>query len=592
MDRTGWIGGSWTSIPAAATFAFCAACTVQTLSSGDGGGRADASAGEGGAGGDLDAGGDASTVDRGDGMTVPACPTGQAFCNGTCIGTTQDDKNCGSCGHTCSGATHCGGGTCKASPIQHVVLVVQENHTFESYFGLYCQAAAGSHPTCTAGPNCCEGAPATDPSGATPQLLDDDTGNAASNFYTDRNHDQACELQEIDNGNMDKFVTGATEAACGGKACSNDYNWALADGSSASGPVYHYWTLASANAIADRYFQPIAGGTASNNMYFASARFRFVDNGEIPTFAAGETSSSPPGLCTDSLDPLSCLAAPQALYQDGNIASLLLDAGKTFAVYADGYAAASAAAPSCPSKTAATECPWSDCVVHPVACNGCIFDPSDIPFLFFGDFNTSTSKHFGNIKDYGSLAQDIAAQQLPSFSFVKARLFHNEHPNMSTISAGVAFVTSTIQMIQQSPYANSTLILLTWDEGGGFFDHVTPPTAWATTVDHDDSGGSVVTVQAPRKWSISFHLLFRPFHSIADGRLRRRGGGLARRANRGAGGGGRAEGRADLRARSRRRSEGRADRPARGPGGNVDRAGGGAHEAGGRADGAARPQLA
>ena len=47
--------------------------------------------------------------------------------------------------------------------MKHVVIIVQENHTFDTHFGHYCTAAAGSNPTCTDGPACCEAIPATDP---------------------------------------------------------------------------------------------------------------------------------------------------------------------------------------------------------------------------------------------------------------------------------------------------------------------------------------------------------------------------------------------------------------------------------------------
>jgi phospholipase C len=70
---------------------------------------------------------------------------------------------------------------------------------------------------------------------------------------------------------------------------------------------------------------------------------------------------------------------------------------------------------------------------------------------------------------------------------VKAREYHNEHPNVSTISDGISFVTSTLSMIATSSYADSTLVLLTWDEGGGFFDHVSPP----PSIDTDDNGVAV-----------------------------------------------------------------------------------------------------
>ena len=75
---------------------------------------------------------------------------------------------------------------------------------------------------------------------------------------------------------------------------------------------------------------------------------------------------------------------------------------------------------------------------------------------------------------------------------MKARLFHNEHPNVSTIADGIAFVKSTVDMILSSPvYKDNTLILLTWDEGGGFFDHVRPPASPPINVDVDDHGNAV-----------------------------------------------------------------------------------------------------
>ena len=85
--------------------------------------------------------------------------------------------------------------------------------------------------------------------------------------------------------------------------------------------------------------------------------------------------------------------------------------------------------------------------------------------------------------DYGQLKTDVASNTLPSFAYVKARGFHNEHPNVSTITDGVAFVNGAIATIENSSYASSTLVLLTWDEGGGFFDHVAPP----PSIDTDDA---------------------------------------------------------------------------------------------------------
>ncbi len=381
----------------------------------------------------------------------------------TCV---SDDSNCGACGHVCTGAQHCSAGACVDSKIEHVVLVVEENHTFDSYFGRYCKADAGSNPSCTNGAACCERAPDTEPHGASPIVLDD-----SSNFATDRDHAQACELQEIDDGKMDGYVTGSTGAdQCYGvgPSCSSTNNFALADATTV-GP---YWALADGNALADRYFQPIAGGSSSNDMYFAVAHEQFVDNGDMP-----DTIGCLLACTTDSV----CLASQKVKFTGRTtIADVLLAAGKTFGVYADGYAEAVAAGyGSCPGIAA--DCQYS-VVTHPVAYEACRFDASDIPFQYYAQLADGP-----NMKDFSAFTKDVAANALPSFSYVKALTTHNEHPNVSNITDGVTFVSGVIQTIAQSPLASSTLVLVTWDEGGGFFDHVAPP----PSVDTDDKAKPV-----------------------------------------------------------------------------------------------------
>src|SRR5579884_52424 len=104
------------------------------------------------------------------------------------------------------------------SNIRHVVVIEQENHTFDNYFGSYCTAPAGSNPSCTAGPSCCEAAPAREPSGVPPGDLTD----AANGSYSP-DHSQACEQAEIHGGAMDRFVAGAP--------CSDPRNFAVAPAS-------------------------------------------------------------------------------------------------------------------------------------------------------------------------------------------------------------------------------------------------------------------------------------------------------------------------------------------------------------------------
>ena len=409
---------------------------------------------------------DGSSSDDAEVPDVVTCPTGQALCGGSCIDVTENDSDCGGCGQACTGAQHCAASVCRDSAIEHVVLIVEENHTFDTYFGRYCQAPAGSNPTCTAGPSCCERAPDTEPHGASPIVIDD-----ASNFATDRDHQQACEVLQIDGGKMDNYVTGASGAdKClgTGPSCSSTNNFALAG----AGTVGTYWSMADNGALADRYFQPIAGGTSSNNMYLAIAHYQFTDNRAMPD-AIG-------CLLNCSVDAV-CLSSTKTKYQGRTtIADLILNAGKAFTVYADGYAqAVSAGYGNCPNI--ASNCQYSE-FTHPVAYQACRYDASDIPFAYYAQFADGP-----HVVDYSQLAEDVANNKLPNFAYVKALTTHNEHPNVSNITDGVAFVQGVIQTITQSSYASSTLILLTWDEGGGFYDHVAPP----ASIDTDDTGAPV-----------------------------------------------------------------------------------------------------
>jgi phospholipase C len=319
--------------------------------------------------------------------------------------------------------------------IAHVVLIVQENHTFDAYFGRYCTAPAGSNPTCTAGPSCCEAAPDKEPSGASPTTLDD-----AENAGFDPNHAQSCELGEIDDGKMDHFVTGTS--------CSSAQNFALAPAAVAQ----PYWDLATQNALADRWFQPIAGQSSSNDMYFAGAKYVFTDNAYQPA-SNGHGCEVPP--------------TPTIEYAgQTTIADLLLANGHSFAAYAEGYAAMVAAL-LCPS-------PPSDCTMTPIALPTppCVYQPDDIPFEYYKQFEDDSA----TMKDLADLATDIQAGKLPSLSYVKRVQYKNEHPGYGTkISMGIAAVQEVVDQIESSPYASDTLVLLTWDEGGGFFDHVAPP---------------------------------------------------------------------------------------------------------------------
>ena len=394
----------------------------------------------------------------------------------------SSDQSCGSGRVACEAGQHCVAGLCVATKIQHVVLIVQENHTFDSIFGAYCEKPAGSNPSCTKGRSCCEAAPLTDARGTPPLVLDD----AQNLGGGDPNHFTPCELQQIDNGAMDNFTAGSSVGAtvCT-SACSRRENFVVADSETAR----DYWAYADNNALADRYFQPIVGGSSSNNMYFAVAHVQFIDNAVVPR-ATGLGCQDPTGLCIDG--------TITSYSGRTTIVELLAQVGRTFAVYGDGYAEAVAAgSDGCASPP--DYCPYNH--LHPIARQSCLYDPADIPFQYYSQLADFPQY----MRDYDDLARDVANQRLPGFSFVKGRTYRNDHPVFSRLSGGAQFVRQTVETVLQSAYGDDTLVLVTWDEGGGFYDHVPP----ASSVDTDEQG-----VPVPRGTRVPL---------IAIGRFARKG---------------------------------------------------------------------
>jgi phospholipase C len=81
----------------------------------------------------------------------------------------------------------------------------------------------------------------------------------------------------------------------------------------------------------------------------------------------------------------------------------------------------------------------------------------------------------GNIQTLDHFFADVQAGTLPAVSWVVPNGEVSEHPP-ALVSAGQAYVTGLINAIMQSPLWSSTAIFLSWDDWGGFYDHVTPPT--------------------------------------------------------------------------------------------------------------------
>jgi len=349
------------------------------------------------------------------------------------------------------------------SDIKHIVIIEMENKSFDSYFGTWC--TGGHNPTCnTAGwPGfsanaCCERAPSsyTSEGGTvfTPYPLTN-----CENQLADRDHSYACEVKEMNGGAMNRFFEpGPDFGVCTTDpdndvprtfACQSDRSFEYSHGED---DIIEYYELADAFALADHYFQPTAGASASNDVFLAGAHFYFRDN-------ACSTDGDVKPLCIFD----QTTSAPM------DVGALLWTAGVPYTVYA--------------GRLHET--------THP-------FEKKDNGFAYFRDPHTRDPRlpDHSFLRDVDELQWDLDAGTLPPVSLVKPDNHDSEHPG-GTLTDGVNFSTEVLNRILGSQFASRTLIILTYDESGGFYDHMTPPPAWPTTVDsqpNPDHLGAVLPV--------------------------------------------------------------------------------------------------
>ncbi len=97
------------------------------------------------------------------------------------------------------------------------------------------------------------------------------------------------------------------------------------------------------------------------------------------------------------------------------------------------------------------------------------------PFAYFTNFADGTKAKAEHLLDEKLFITAAKAGTLPSVSFVKPLGINNEHPGYSDVALGEDHAVQLINDVLTGPDAKSTLIIVTYDENGGFWDHVAPP---------------------------------------------------------------------------------------------------------------------
>jgi acid phosphatase len=107
------------------------------------------------------------------------------------------------------------------------------------------------------------------------------------------------------------------------------------------------------------------------------------------------------------------------------------------------------------------------------------FQPHHQPFNYFERFDPATHAEHraAHLKDYSELLADLAAGRLPAVVFYKPQGNLNQHAGYASIAEGDQHIAGLVAKLRASPQWNRMVIVITYDEFGGAWDHVAPPQA-------------------------------------------------------------------------------------------------------------------
>jgi phospholipase C len=326
-----------------------------------------------------------------------------------------------------------------AGKIAHVIFIMQENRSFDHYFGMF-PGADGFTLDAQGNPTNCNPDPNAD--GGCVKAFHDPTDSNSGGPHSAASF-QTCS----DNGKMDGFIKNAetTKKSC---ADPNDPGCAsgkLVDvmGYKTGADIPNYWAYAKAFTLLDHHFESVASWSWPMHQFMVSE------------WAATCTSASPMS-CTSDIG----LTEPNAAKSySWTPLTYLLDAKKvTWRYYL-----AQGTTPDCDNDEA--ECP----PVTQLASVASIWNP--LPFF---DVVKNAKEQTTNVLPIDHFYQDVKAGTLPAVSWIAPAGEVSEHPP-NLVSEGQAYVTSLVNVIMQDPTLwKDTVIFLFWDDWGGFYDHVSP----------------------------------------------------------------------------------------------------------------------
>lgn len=398
--------------------------------------------------------------------------------------------------------------------IDHIVVIYQENRSFDHYFGAYRNPNGAAAVT-----NLLDAQGKVDarftgwqknPAGIpynylpAPQeiagfygaLLENRPFHlapylpAGDNVTWDPAHNFHRMFAQLDGGRMDQFVALALprkgeKPAALAKASAERVSFDLSTPSGAVVGFYtrddipHYHHLADEYILFDHFFQAMSGGSTGNALYLAAARSAVwaqapdqLKIAQIP--ALFDPPYDEQGILINDLPPLNGpteismaklkIAPPPEQQTYPSIGDRLNAAGISWAWYNENWNSVK---------------PWALKTAFGPGDGSAVIDtvnlyvPHHNPFQYYPSWQANVRA--GHMRDAADFAQDLRSRKLPAVSFIKATGIHDEHPADSAPQWGESWVMGLLRELGNSPAWSRTAVVVTYDEGGGFWDHVAPP---------------------------------------------------------------------------------------------------------------------
>jgi phospholipase C len=337
--------------------------------------------------------------------------------------------------------------------IEHVVMIMQENRSFDTYFGTYPGANGIPKGVCVPDPL---------------------NGGCVRPFHNpeDKNfggpHGTGSAINDVNGGRMNGFVGVAEE----GLECSStdpscspcNQREPEATGKCLDVMGYHdareipnYWAYAKNFVLQDSMFQSAASWSLPEHLYMVSGWSAVCPKADVN-----------PLDCVNSLDPTQPgrswnqpIVPGKATYAWTDITYLLKRAGVSWRYYV--YEGAE---PDCESNEELSCEPVKQTSKTPGIWN---------PLPAFTDVQEDGQlANVQSLDGFYTAVHKARACGLPNVAWINPNLRVGEHPR-SRISKGQAYVTTLVNAIMRSPCWNSSAIFISWDDWGGFYDHVVPP---------------------------------------------------------------------------------------------------------------------